>query len=357
MAVPTVAIDEEELSAPSGEESPSKRKREDELAVHPEARPDDGGELVPAWVSGLQASFSAGFREMKSMMGDYNTRLLALEARAEDPTRDPRVDGLAEKVDKLHQLVMEGRSEAKTSSSTKQRLGQDTATDPWSQYLTGRSHGRNSGAPLPAQSAPSFTSSAEETDHCHVVVGGWPFDTSKRVIMSDMEGLVRGFEPCHSQSIERMVVFGQRAQVGHIFLSSLPPGESAERFYIMQNKYSNQRATAMGPLMWMAPSRTPARRQKNRITRKAQECLASIWGEAPKPEMEIGWSRQIIWIGTRRVAAAALQDLYATECETVTSKVLGEGEHTRFHFNLTALGGVTGKEAADVTIKLQEFQA
>ena len=84
-----------------------------------------GGEVVPAWAAALQSSFQSNFAEVKELMSDYGTRILALEAKSSTSNSDPRVDDLAAKVEALTRLV-QGSQALDMRHLTTRILGQDT---------------------------------------------------------------------------------------------------------------------------------------------------------------------------------------------------------------------------------------
>ena len=206
-----------------------------------------------------------------------------------------------------------------------------------------------------ASSAPRQTARSQptsDTDYDHVVLGGWDFDSPRRIILQDLEALLQNIpEPFHSY-IERTVVYGQRAQVGHFYLRECAnPDDSADRFYRMQELFSNKTRNSSGSPIWWAPSRTPARRLKNRATRKAREAILGVWSTEPKPEPEIGWNKQIIWVDSKHVASISVASLYAQPSDKVIARSFEEdGEVRRFHFNVSVLKGLTGTSEAEIEI-------
>ena len=73
-----------------------------------------GGEVVPAWAAALQSSFQSNFAEVKELMSDYGTRIMALEAKSSTSNSDPRVDDLAAKVEALTRLVQGSQQPSST---------------------------------------------------------------------------------------------------------------------------------------------------------------------------------------------------------------------------------------------------
>ena len=333
-------------------------------------------EIVPAWVSSLQLSVQTGFAEVKQSLNDYNARLTHVEAITSQPARDPRVDALVDKVDMLTKAFDEQKKNqaASTPNSTPDRFqgAGMHGSDAWSVYLANQ-HNRStaSGSAGPAQnqkSHPAFHSTpprlqqsefadlTSDTNFNHVIIGGWQFDTPRRFILSDMDSFLKRFRDPLQHCVERTVVYGQRAQVGHLFLKPLTPELAAERFYSLQDRCSNCAQTASGDNIWLAPSRTAERRSKNRATRRACDFLSSLWAEGHKPELEIGWGRQVVWISGKRVASGSASALFPTTGDKVVSRVFeNDGDIATFHFNVHVLQTLTGKTHAEIEASLQSY--
>ena len=364
---------------PARASSPSKRSKRD-AAKNPDEQLDEllrqrgqSQEIVPAWATALQSSIQTSLADMHELVSNCHTRLVAVEAKSLQPAQDPRVDSLAAKVEELSRMVaaqQNQNTEAKTPEQRKHQ-GVDAPNDPWAAYHARtaqpeasmpssintqpplqQSHGPQS-QPYPTRAS----SMASDTDYNHVVVGGWDFDTPKRIIVDDMDRLMRSFQDLHTACVERSVVYGPCAQVGHIYLKPLSQDYAADRFYLFQELYSNKIQIGGGSLMWLSPSRTAARRSMNKNTRRASDFLLSLLSTEPKPEIEVGWSKQGIWLSRRRVAAKVASSLMAGSSDKVISRAFdGDAETTRFYFNLSALQALSGVAVPEIEIKLQSFQ-
>ena len=137
-------------------------------------------------------------------------------------------------------------------------------------------------------------------------MGGWGFDTPRRFIEADLRRLMDTFSPQDAEWVERSVIYGLRAQTGHIFLKQTLNPEASERFYALRAKYNNTVKTASDQFTWLAPSRTAARRSMNKMTRKAGQAILSLFPDQQQPKLEYSWAKQVIWLGDSRVAAGTM---------------------------------------------------
>ena len=232
-------------------------------------------EIVPVWAkaiqescNNLQSTMVSSFRMFNESMSGFHNRLAVVEGQLAQAPADPRVDALTRRVDDLTQLV-------KTSQATKSSPADAPhapAADPWAQYKA-RSPET---APSRGQDMVPSSMSTQETDYCHVVIGGWPFDSARRTIQSDLDRLLATFAPPDRLMIVKTAIYGIRAQVAHVYLEPIAPGLQAERFYKLKETYNKKRA-------------------KNRATKLAAEAIASLWMAEQAQEPEIGWQKQIIW--------------------------------------------------------------
>lgn len=330
-------------------------------------------EVVPAWAQGLQnscnalqLSFETSFKQVHECMGGFHTRLCSVEEQLAKPHHDPRVDGLEKKLDALAKVI-EGNGSttpvAQPSAPTHQ--GPIAITShPWRNTSPAQASapGPSSGffdpwagyrATTPQLSSHGLTT--PDTDYSHLVVGGWKFDTPRKVITSDLQRLIGTFSAEVSNQVERSIVYGTRAQVAHIFLKPLEHDSASERFYAIQAEYSKKLVISSGEHAWISPSRTPARRLKNKTTRQAGETISCLWDAGQAPELEIGWQKQIIWLGDVRAAAANKSDLVAHRDHRIFARKFGDEADTQFWFNVSILAQISKRTDAEAEIKMQEF--
>ena len=361
-----VAATQEEVRSRSP--SPSKKPKRDASDAErlldellDEHQKKNSKELVPSWAVALQSSLDSKFAIVTEMMQGCHTRLAALESRSAQMVPDPRVDELAVKVEELTRLVA-SRQQPNTGSKPADHntMGSSgtKSLDAWANYTarTDMPAGSRSSIPPPQQGYLPRITAEGDTDFNHVVAGGWDFDTPRRFIMADLENMQRKFTTPFDGYIERTVVYGQRAKVGHFYLTPVPQDVAADRFYRMQELFSNKFQTGSGSFIWLSPSRTPARRSMNRATRRASDFILSLWPGEPPQQQEIGWSKQVIWQGPRRVAACSSSALYPGGSDKVATRTFQDGDQaTRFLFNLSALAALSGLSEADIEVQLQSF--
>ena len=356
-------------SPQAGDDSPSKKARVDiedpdmqldqmlkQRQVHNQ-QPASSRELAPAWLHELQVSIQASlktsidsnFVEVKQFMGDFNARISAVEAKLTEPPVDPRVDQLSAQVEALTKLVHGNRPEQPGGAPG--AFQPAAPFDPWASFQQPRREN--------TQQKPKGEQTGQpdhDTDFCHIVVGGWGFDTPKRVIQTDLDRLLQTFDDETRSCLHRQVIYGQRAQTAHLYMSHLEHALAADRFYQIQQAYSRKISTTDGSAIWLGPSRTLDRRLKNKATRQAKDAMDTLWRANAAPDFEIGWAKQIIWLEDCRVCASTKESLYAKPDHRIITRTLGDKKDPqRFFFNLTTLGQKANLSDADAEVRLQDF--
>ena len=182
---------------------------------------------------------------------------------------------------------------------------------------------------------------AADTDFNHLVLGGWPEDTRRKIVESDTWEVCRRFE---NVNIERVTVSGSRAHVSHVYLPALDVQEARTRFYDLQEKHSKKvQSKAGGEPLWISPSRTAARRAKNRATRDALMKLQKLLGTTDPELIETDWTRQIIWHKDLRVAAGTIVAMRARTDARVVAVSSGSGDDAcHYYYSITALAETSG---------------
>ncbi|OLP96989.1 hypothetical protein AK812_SmicGene20739 [Symbiodinium microadriaticum] len=266
-----------------------------------------------------------------------------------------KINTLFRKVDELSKLVASQSSKPESSSpeqSSHRTRVEASGADPWARYKPGTNQQRPTVEPLSPYS---------DTDYNHVILGGWEFDTPRRIIVSDVERVLSAFTPEQRTFIKRHVVFGQRAQTAHLFLKEMTdPQQSAERFYNLQGDHNKVHRTTGGSDIWFSPSRTEERRLKNRITTLAGETVLRLLStEFSKPEIEYNYQKQLVWADGARIAAVTSELLFARPEDRISTSTItdSKGEGMKFYFNLSVLCSKTNKTAAEMEIQLHESQA
>ncbi|CAE6970406.1 unnamed protein product [Symbiodinium natans] len=347
MAFPNALLPSE-IPIEDDEDSPSKRARMEDadaaldlMLERQKASPAASLEMVPAWARQLQASVDSNALQIREVCQDFHTRLSYLEDRVARPAEDPRVSVLTEKVDELTRLV-HGRP-----PSVPMNASSGNAADPWASF----SRQQQERTVQRSSFGPSSSQQSHDTDFCRVIVGGWCFDTPRRVILEDLSRLVATWSQADRSLITKQMVFGQRAQTAHLILQ--PCDFPGDRFYALQESYSNKVFTRSGEGMWMSPSRSPARRALNKVTKRALDTISGLWPADSPPKLETSWQRQIVWLADRRVAAGTQDMLVAQPAEKVIVKVIGKDE-SKFYFNVSLLATETKQTEAEIEIKVQE---
>ena len=205
-------------------------------------------------------------------------------------------------------------------------------------------------------SASSSPTNSAETDYCHIVAGGWPEDTRRQILQDDTWHICNKFGP--AIKVERVVVFGSRANVSHIYLSQQAGDEAREIFYRLQQEHSRQfQSKVGGEPIWLSPSRTPERRAKNRCTREALNRLQRVLQPDKVETLEVDWARQIIWCKDKRVATGKMGDMRSSSQDRVVHTQVSAGkdgqEAGHYYVNITTLAALAEKNASDVEVLVQ----
>ena len=225
------------------------------------------------------------------------------------------------------------------------------ATDPWHHYKAHQASASTAPprlpqpvarGPTPANSMTSPTASpGSGTDFNHMVVGGWARDTPRNVILRDVDS-VKSALPRDVQ-VDRVAVWGVRATIAHLHLEQLPYEEARER--------SQQIRTALDALslttsanhqpIWVSPSRTPEKRQRNRVLRAARERVQSCSNQILDDEnLEIDWGVGVVFLQGRRVASTNKRHIFPEPNEAVIQSAVfdpSSDESFDFYFNLTQI--------------------
>ena len=183
----------------------------------------------------------------------------------------------------------------------------------------------------------------DNTDYCHIVCGG-PEDSPRAKVEADTWCLARAIG---EGDVKRVICYGRRCCNNHIILSSMPTDAARERFFRLQEKYSKTIQTTVpgGNPIWMSPSRTPAQRAKNRATMGAFNKINSLLS-GDTSILDPDYSKQVVFVGDRRGAASAFNQLRSMPTEKVIAATVASGHDEvaiRYHFNLDVIARATGK--------------
>ena len=337
-----------------GDESPGKRS----AASNPDLeldrllakrRMESSGD-VPTWAGdlvSLQQNMVAQMAEMNRTLHGFQTRVENIESQ-QGPQR---MANMEDQIRELKQLVMNmqqqqqqqqqsGGSQAKSAPHIPLRFSMPTPPPP----------PRRENPPTAHHMFPNL---ADDTDYNHIICGGWPEDSKRKIIEGDTWELCKQFEGVIP---EKVVVYGSRAQVSHIFLPSLDTLQARERFYQLQAKHSKKiQSKVGGEPIWMSPNRSPGRRAMNRGTQAALAKLRDVLGEQASDRIDTNYVKQIIWFGDRRVAATSGALVRAQGDERVVCVIVGEpmSEQHTFYFNVSVLAASLSKDVGLVEADLQ----
>lgn len=315
-------------------------------------------EAVPAWaetIISMQHNMSLQLSDMGKGYHGFDGRIRQLEAE----NVGERMKNMEGQVKELVEAVNSMRSQ-----SASQRFadpGGETSGQPGVPSRPvhppplPESENHQHTSPKSSMTTSSPTGSSE-TDFNHIVAGGWPEDTRRGVIDGDTWHICEQFGP--NVKINRVVVYGSRANTSHIYLCPLPEQEARERFYSLQQEHSGKfHSNVGGKPIWLSPSRTPERRAKNRSTRETLNRLQAVLQSDNPDDLEVEWSRQLIWYKDRRIATGKLGDIRSSSQDRVVHIHIPASNHSQeaghFYVNVTLLAALTGKTASDVEVRVQ----
>ena len=120
-----------------------------------------------------------------------------------------------------------------------------SSTDPWGRYAQKGAVSGGDSRVDSASGSPSPTS-FQDTDFCKIIAGGWETDTPRSVIKKEVAQCISQWEQAVRQQVVRTVVYGRRSRTANIILTQQPHEQARERFYAIQQAYSNKIRTSTG---------------------------------------------------------------------------------------------------------------
>ena len=338
-----------------GTDSPSKRNAEED----PEAelnrllakRRTDTDDAPPAWAAsliGLQQGMNAQLASLGRDVHSFHGRLEKLESSI----APQRIEAMQEQINQLQSTISRLTNQPQARASPSSRSG---AADSRGQDYTR--------VPPPQPAADTGTSGlssqqdvgshTDDTDFNHIIVGGWPEDSKRKLVETETWAIVKRFEA--SVLVESVLVYGSRAHISHIYLAPLPLLQAKQRFYRLQEKHSKVvESKANGNLLWLSPKRTAARRAQNRGIRQVLGRLQSVLCIDDPELLESEEGRELIWYNDRRIAAPSLESLRAKQADKIVCIAISDGDERRHYYvNASVVATVAGKDLGQIEAALQ----
>ncbi|CAE7383615.1 Pfkfb3 [Symbiodinium natans] len=293
------------------EGSPSRKRDRPDEELDQMLEEAAANEKAPAWAIQMQSVVTEQVSILGQSLHGLSNRIDKLEAKRS--SESDRLSSLEKQLESMSTVVqkLQGGSGASGSMAGAAAVPRPSnLNDPWSAYIRNQqdaAKGDDSGmggdgglagplgsaAAAPAKaptvfiSLPSSPASSpirrealRETEHSHVVLGGWAQDTRRATIEQDALKVIGLFPK--GLSYDRYVIFGQRASTCHISLHPLDSADAERnRFYLAQNAAGRRVQATGGDLIWVSPSRSPERRARNKITRAFLEKLEQLTKPAP----------------------------------------------------------------------------
>ena len=324
----------DELSLRDDSSEDPDRELDRRLAAHDKK---DGDELAPQWALRLESTITSQLANVHESLGCFHTRLNNLENR---PATDARVDGLLVQVASLVERM--DKAEAQSVRPEAQSVRPPPAF-PTPNVFGGTSQRRNQD--------PEF-------DFAHIICGGWPVDSRKGLVEEDTRSFVRLWAPEMAACVARVVVYGRRAHVSHIYLASAGYEEDRRRYYALQDRFPEGWTNAKGEKMWMSYSKSQARRERNKATRAALVKLETACSRKPgaKEGLETDWGKQLMWLDEKRVCSTSRAELLPDPQDSlleVQMNIVEGAMPVTFHFHIARLAVGLGCQEADVISDLQ----
>ena len=245
-------------AATNEEGSPSKRCADGDADADLErmlARRRVDDESRPSWAADLVTLQQSMCSQLSTMSRDMHSFVSRVE-RIEAFNASQKFEEMQSQIRELKSLVDELRDgkkgdDARGSPSEARRgepsMPRRSVQIPPPQSL--RSNVQPSSASTPFGHYP-------DTDFCHIVAGGRPEDTRRKIIEEETWALAENFG--REAGVESVKVFNPRATSSHIYLSQVSPEAARARFYDIQKKRSKTFTSKCGgEPVWLSPSRTP----------------------------------------------------------------------------------------------------
>ena len=174
-------------------------------------------------------------------------------------------------------MILLGNKVAELESSTTAPPPRPpSTTDPWAQFAQ-----RGSSIPSPTPQPAHVGGSAaqpggpngaihrdnDDTDWNHLILGGWPKDSKRFPVHEEAQKFVATWE---GVKCEKVGCYGQRCEVAHVYLAALCLQDAKARYFDIKSKYAGTFTSSLpgSSPAWISPSRTPARRERNRFTKQ-----------------------------------------------------------------------------------------
>lgn len=321
----------------------------------------------PEWVTDLKQHIAEQFSQFSGLVSGFNQRLMRLEEDA-SPQRLHRME---EKLGNLELALQELKDQGlsrSTQAAPRDRALPQSAAPPFiglpdyplkdeQQHRTFFETGRV-GPSMFGDSRDHAATHTYQTDYNHVIVGGWEDGTKRDVILKATSTAIQQHNP--PLEVDSLQVYGKRGSICHMFLKPPQAQTAYERYQSIRNQIHDKipiDASGHGK-MWFTASKPKAVRMRNRRTMLAKSKLEQFLTQiSSQLELDVEWSKGLIWLGNKRIAADTTHTLSASNGQYVIAMSTDPTQAEMvFHFNLTNISNMTGEEQGRIEAALHRLQ-
>ncbi|CAE7831901.1 unnamed protein product [Symbiodinium sp. CCMP2592] len=356
--------------------SPVRKKSKQEadeaelIAAREAQQPDLGLALnggKPEWVTDLKQHIAEQFGQFSGLISGFNQRLMRLEEDASPQRLHRMEEKLVTLETALQEIKDQGLPRPTQAASRDRALPHHTAAP-----ITGlpdyprkddQQHhpffeaGRV-GPGMLGDSRDHAATHSYQTDYNHVIVGGWEDGTKRDVILKATSTAIEQHHP--PLEVDSLQVYGKRGSICHMYLKPSQAQTAYERYQSIRSQIHDKipiDANGHGK-MWFTASKPKAVRMRNRRTMLAKSKLEQFLTQiSSQLELDVEWSKGLIWLGNKRIAADTTHTLSASNGQYVIAMSTDPTQAEMvFHFNLTNISNMTGEEQCRIEAALHRLQ-
>ena len=344
----------QELALPSPAGSPESKRMRTQTG-NPDAELD---ELIPAndysrslkengapeWALTLHEAFQGQLDRCVGLVSGFHDRLQGLERQfqSDRATRAEESARIEQRLTQLEQLAKGGQAmpaPPRVFSDTSKR-GEFSAVPPPESCQVGN---------ITSQAT---TSLGQSTDYNHVVIGGWPDGSKRDTIIQQTQKILATHTP--ALEVTDLIVYGKRASSCHLFLNPVEHARALQRYEAIRQQLHDRHPAEghpNGQRVWFTASKPRDVRMLHRRTMGARTLVETFLRKIGSSlEIEPEWSKALIWVDSKRIAAAECSTLMlpSNGHKTIAVSTDSSQPQALYHFNVTALSNLTGAAEQDI---------
>ena len=321
----------------------------------------------PEWVTDLKQHIAEQFSQFGGLISGFNQRLMRLEEDA-SPQRLHRMEEKLGTLEVALQEIKDQGLQRSTQSAPRDRALPHGAATPLfglpDYPLTDKQQHREffeaagDATGVFGGSRNHAATHTYQTDYNHIIVGGWEDGTKRDVILKATNTAVQQHHP--PLEVDSLQVYGKRGSICHMFLKPPQTQTAYERYQSIRSQIHDKIPidTDGHGNMWFTASKPKAVRMRNRRTMLAKSKLEQFLTQiSSQLELDVEWSKGLIWLGNKRIAADTAHTLSASNGQHVIAMSTDPTQAEMvFHFNLTNISNMTGEEQSRIEAALHRLQ-